>query len=613
MCGIAGILTSASPVSPDRLKKMTDAIAHRGPDGEGHWIHPTGKIGLGHRRLAIIDRSDAGRQPMHCLDRYTLIHNGEIYNYLELRTTLEKKGYRFHTQTDTEVIASAYDHWGKDCLTHFNGMFAFAIWDEKEQELFAARDRFGEKPFFFTQTPEGLFFGSEIKTFWAAGLEKKVNHRLLFNYLSIGYVDNPTRPRETFFEGIHKLPAAHCLSYRFGDHEPQIESWWELDLDAETSTRSAEEVKEQFLEKLTRSVQWRLRSDVPVGTSLSGGLDSSSILALIAGTGQKEKRHSFSAVFPGFDRNEEVFMEEITQRYQWPLTKVRIDDTEIAGLIQKVCTHLDEPFGSASNIAQYQVYRAARQHGTPVLLDGQGADEILAGYGKYFKWYWQELFRKRKLLRSGELKAARQLGNTESFGFSNIVAALVPDLASVLLEQRYLLKAVKDPGLSPEFIHAQGRHAYLGKPAITSLNEALYYNTVVHGLDELLRYADRNSMAHGVEVRLPFLDHELVEFLFSLPADFKIRNGYTKYLLRETMQDRLPASIAWRADKVGFEPPQKMWMRESSVQEMIHHAKVKLVEAGFLRDEVLNRKPQAHSAYAPGAYDWRYLTAGYLI
>lgn len=613
MCGIAGILSSSSPVSSDRLKKMTDSIAYRGPDGEGHWINNTAQVGLGHRRLAILDLSEAGQQPMHGFSRYSIIHNGEIYNFPEIKETLEKKGYAFHTRTDTEVIIAAYDHWGPKCLSYFNGMFAFAIWDEKEQTLFAARDRFGEKPFFYTYINDEFVFGSEIKALWAAGIKKILNRRLLFNYLTIGYVDNPAKPEETFFESVKKIPAAHYLLFSPSKKEIKTERYWSLDPGHEQSRVNESLVLEEFEELLSRSVNYRLISDVPVGTSLSGGLDSSSILALLAEKNDRKSFHSFSAVFPGFEKNEEAYIDEVCQRFDWPNTKTQIREEQIAGLIEKVSRHLDEPFGSASNLAQYQVYARARENGVPVLLDGQGADEVLAGYSKYYKWYWQELFRHRKLLRSGELKAARALGNREKFGFSNLLAALFPDLASVLIEQRYLLKAVRDPELEPGFIREQSRDAYLGKPDIATLNEVLHYNTTIHGLEELLRYADRNSMAHGVEVRLPYLDHKLVEFLFTLPGHFKIRKGYTKWLLRTAMNERLPASIAWRADKIGFEPPQETWMKHPEVQALIQRSKEKLVKEGILRSETLQKKPQPHSAYAAGAYDWRYLAAGYLL
>jgi len=398
---------------------MTDALAHRGPDGEGYWQNESGHVLLGHRRLSIIDLSEAGHQPMHYLGRYTIVHNGELYNYIELKEQLQKSGYAFRSATGTEVIAAAYDCWKGDCLQKFDGMFAFAIWDEQNKELFAARDRLGEKPFYY---------------------------------------------------------------------------------------------------------------------SASGG-----------------------------------------------------------------------------NFLFAKVYELAKQHGVKVLLDGQGADELLAGYHKYYKWYWQELFRKGKLSGRKELKSARALGITEPFTWKNKIAAWFPAFASIVMERQYLLKAVAHPDLTKEFVQQQSREAYYSPPDHFTLNGVLHFSTFVHGLQELLRFSDRNSMAHGREVRLPFLSHELVEFLFSLPSDYKIRNGWTKWLLREAMKQHLPESIVWRRDKVGFEPPQKNWMQDNRVQGEIQSAKGKLVEEKILKPEVLQKKINPHSSHEAESYDWRYLSASLLF
>jgi asparagine synthase (glutamine-hydrolysing) len=237
----------------------------------------------------------------------------------------------------------------------------------------------------------------------------------------------------------------------------------------------------------------------------------------------------------------------------------------------------------------------------------------MAGYHKYYKWYWQELFQKRKLIRSGEIAAARQLGIGEKFGINNIVAALLPDLASVILENQYLAHALQHPDLTREFVKLQSKEAYYTTPALGNLNGVLYFNTFVHGLEELLRYADRNSMAHGREVRLPFLSHELVEFVFSLPSNFKIRHGWTKWLLRQSMKEQLPGEIVWRKDKIGFEPPQKQWMQDVRIREMIQEARSKLVREKILKHEVLTKPLQPADAYQPNNTDWRYLSAAAFI
>jgi asparagine synthase (glutamine-hydrolysing) len=256
---------------------------------------------------------------------------------------------------------------------------------------------------------------------------------------------------------------------------------------------------------------------------------------------------------------------------------------------------------------------AAALQGTTVLLDGQGADEILAGYGKYYKWYWQELFQRRKLMKSGEIKKARELGVTESFGLRNIAAALFPELAAVILERQYLVNALRQEHLHPEFVKKQSRMAYYAGPEIRNLNGQLYFNTCVHGLEELLRYADRNAMYHGRELRLPFLDHKLVEFVFSLPASFKIHDGWTKWLLRNTMEQKLPKEIVWRRDKIGFEPPQKQWMQDAGMRELQQAARQELVKRKILLPTALEIKETASDAYEAKAFDWRYLAAGELF
>jgi asparagine synthase (glutamine-hydrolysing) len=613
MCGIAGIIQSvAGTVGDDHLQKMTAALAHRGPDGEGYWRSDQGNVLFGHRRLSILDLSEAAAQPFHYLGRYTILHNGEIYNYIELRDELLKKGYRFRTSSDTEVLVAAFDCWREDCVNRFDGMFAFAIWDEKEKRFFCARDRFGEKPFFYCfDSSKNIFcFASEIKALRVIGLGGNFNRKMLFNFLTIGYTDNPEKRSETFFDNISKLPAASYISIGTDGTLRLVEKkYWELDAEAEDKTITDEEALEEFNELLLQSVQRRLRSDVAVGTSLSGGLDSSSIVAAIRESQPDAFLRSFSAVFPGFEKNEEKYIDEVSAKFSLQSFKISVNERSIPPLLQKIIFQQDEPFGSAGLLPQFSVFELAQKNNVKVLLDGQGSDEILAGYDKYYKWYWQELFRKGRLRRSGELGAAKKLGINAEFGPRNIMAALFPDLASVALERRFLLNALRQEDLTKEFVHQQSREAYYTTPAIFSLNGALHFNTCVHGLEELLRYADRNSMAHGREVRLPFLSHELVEFIFSLPASFKIRNGWTKWLLRKSVDRSLPESIAWRKDKIGFEPPQQQWMETKPVREMIQDARKKMVEEKILKPEVLEKPVKAAPAYAEENNDWRYLVS----
>ena len=598
---------------------MTDALAHRGPDGEGLWQNSSGNILLGNRRLSVIDLSSAGDQPMHYLSRYTIVHNGEIYNYLELREALQKKGYTFQSQTDTEVIVAAYDHWGDACVDHFDGMFAFAVWDEKKKELFIARDRFGEKPLFYYSDNEKFLFASEMKALWSAGIEKTPNRKMLFNFITIGYTDNPDRPEETFFENIYKLPAASVLRFSLIYFNYSVESYWDIDPARLDKKITDDEALEQFAFLFNTSVKRRLRSDVAVGTSLSGGLDSSSVVATASlFTPDSDRDHpssftSFTASFPGFEKDELSYSKQVAAQYKLQQHIVNVSPSELLADWKKLCYHQEEPFGSASIYAQYKVYELASQNNIKVLLDGQGADETLAGYHKYYKWYWQELFRRMRLSKSKELTAAHQLGINEPFTYKNKIAAWFPSFASIVMERQYLLKALRHEGLEKEFVQEHSKEAYYTPPDHFSLNGVLYFNTCIHGLEELLRYADRNSMAHGREVRLPFLSHELVEFIFSLPPHFKIRNGWTKWLLRESMKGKLPQNIVWRKDKVGFEPPQHAWMQNNSIQEAMQEAKQELIKRKILKPGVLTNKIEPLPSHAADNYDWRYFSAAGLF
>lgn len=618
MCGIAGIIQNhTKDYTREHLQKMTDVLAHRGPDGEGHWNNTDETCLLGHRRLSIIDLSDAGNQPMHYLGRYVIVHNGEIYNYVELRKELEKRGYSFCSKTDTEVIAAAYDCWGEECLQQFDGMFAFSIWDEKEKTLFAARDRFGEKPFFYYYDNNRLLFASEMKALWTAGIAKSPNFKMLFNYITIGYTDNPERPEETFYENIYKLPAASFLKFSFIYFSYSIQKYWDIDLANQQKKITDKEATETFSNLFAASVKRRLRSDVAVGTSLSGGLDSSSVIAQLSTIHQSpadsNRVTAFTASFPGFEKDETAYAKQMVKQFSLEHFTTNVSGNELMDDWEKLCYHQEEPFGSASIYAQYKVFELAKQQNIKVLLDGQGADETLAGYHKYYKWYWQELFRKRKLYRSKELTDAKQLGVAEKFDYQNMIAAYFPVFASVVMERQYLLKAIKQEDLTKDFVRLQSREAYYTPPEYFDLNGLLYFNTCTHGLEELLRYADRNSMAHGREVRLPFLSHELVEFIFSLPSHFKIRTGWTKWLLRTTMEKSLPAEIVWRRDKVGFEPPQKNWMELAAVKDAVHEAKRKLINENILRPEVINKPVVSLAAHEADNFEWRYLSAAAIL
>jgi len=620
MCGIAGILLHTSnEAASAHIKKMTEALAHRGPDGEMQWSNNKGTVHLGHRRLSIIDLSSNAAQPMTYEDRYHIVHNGEIYNYVEIRAFLQNKGYRFISQSDTEVILAAYDFWKEKCLQQFDGMFAFAIWDEKEEKFFAARDRFGEKPFYYYEDGGSFIFSSEMKALWAVGIERKIDPKMLLNYLTLGHVQNCVDKEQTFFESIYSLPPAHYLTFSPSKPLSKITKYWSINKETRIDISTADAI-ENFNELFNISVKRRLRSDVDVGISLSGGLDSSSVAATICSitnkTGTGGQLQTFSAVFPGFDRDESKFINAVVKRSGLINFQVRPSASELIADFEKLCFHQEEPFQSSAIFAQYKVFELAKQHQVKVLLDGQGADEILSGYPRYIHWYLQEVLSRHKLgsLRI-EKNAFRNNDQIFNWNIKNVIAAFLPSHAAIQLEKKEYLRTIHQPDISPEFLRSVRGREWEGihKPIVTKLNDILHFNTTEMGLEELLRFADRNSMAHGREVRLPFLNHELVEFIFSLPSPLKMHEGWTKFLLRKAMESKLPDEIVWRKEKVGFEPPQYQWMQDPSLQEYIQGSKQKLVSAGFLLKKVLDRNIEPKPAHAEKNYDWRYLCAAQLI
>ena len=615
MCGIAGIISRHPAVigkTTSALHAMTDALIHRGPEGEGFWRDEDGRVALGHRRLKIIDLSDGAAQPMLYEDRYFITYNGEIYNYCELRKELALKNYIFKTESDTEVILAAYACWKEECLIHFDGMFSFAIWDKTEQVLFCARDRFGEKPFYFVSEEDQFLFASEMKAFWAAGVPRKIQNAQLLNYIALGHVQNVARPDLTFFEGIFSLQPGHFLRLRLSDFDIQVINYWDIDKETTDIVITERDAIDKFSFLLNRSVQRRLRSDVTLGTSLSGGLDSSSIVSLICSLQKKAGNltdlQTFSAVFPGFERDESGNVNEIVQNFSVRNHQTTPVADELLRDFDKLLYHQEEPFQSLSIYAQYKVYELAKQQGVKVILDGQGADETLAGYHKYYAWYWQELFRKNQAAANTARMESLKLDYRIPWGIKNKLAACMPALAAQYLEKKTIRQLSDHPFIQKEFKSGLDKLA-LSKPVVRKLNDILYFHTRQLGLQELLRYADRNSMAHGREVRLPFLDHELVQFVFSLPSHFKIRDGWTKWILRIAMQNQLPERIVWRKDKAGFEPPQQKWMQDKRMIEKIMESRKLLVKAQILKPSVMQEPLQVKAAHEYGNDDFKYLCA----
>ena len=576
MCGIAGIIsTDNSKINDVYLSRMGNCLAHRGPDGQATWISREGNAGLCHRRLIIIDKSQAAAQPMHYEGRYTIVHNGEIYNYIEIREELSKKGYRFKTSSDTEVILAAYAEYKENCVEHFDGMFAFVIWDAIDQVLFCARDRFGEKPFYYSFY-KTFWFASEIKALLTAGVDDEIDDGLLLYFLGTGNTIDPADQSRTFYRKIKKLPAAHWLRFSVNTSEITINRYWKLPkgiLD-----RNVNIALDELNDHLSLSISRRLRSDVPLGTSLSGGLDSSTIAAFLSRLGVGHLK-TFTASFPGFEKDETGKAKLVASKFGFSNYTVHPDADGFINDFEKLAWHQDEPVASGSVYAQFKVFELAATENVTVLLDGQGADETFGGYDHYRHWWIRSLF---------------------------------PRFTSSMLKTR-TRRELRDKSLNIEFAEAAIKEISIIKPVVRRLDDLLYFDTFCSGLEQLLRYADRNSMAHGREVRLPFLSHELVEFVFSLPGSIKIHNGYTKWILRKLMSDKLPAEIVWTKRKTGFEPPQKEWMKHPIVEEYITEAKKKLVNDGILDKIVLGQRASLSDAFARNARQWRWMAASAFI
>lgn len=601
---------------------MAYSLRHRGPDGEGFWLNADNTVGFAHRRLSIIDLSEQASQPMHYL-HYTIIYNGEIYNYKELKAELQQKGYRFTTQSDTEIIPAAFDCWNIECLNHFDGMFAFALWNEQTKQLLIARDRFGEKPLFYhADYPQrGKFnqflFASEMKALWSAALPKNLDGTMMLNYLTQGYTQNPLKKTATFYSNILSLPQGHYLTVNPNEGRVQMHKWYRPETKISSPVPSSEnEVIEKFRYLFFTSAERRLRSDVSIGTSLSGGIDSSAIIAAIneSKSGSAQWKHiGFTAAFPGFEKDELEYSQKVAGHFQINQKVVTPTALDFIKYFQQLMYHQEEPLQSSSVLTQFMVYQLAEENGITVLLDGQGADEILGGYKKYTHWYLQQLFTADTAAFFRERKLLTQNDFLETWGWRNYAAAMFPDKAAKALQQKAVGQQNNYPYLNQDFLYNYSNTDTLQKPIVKQLEDILYYNTFNSGLPELLRYADRNSMAHSREVRLPFLFHELVEFIFSLPASMKIRNGFTKWILRKTLDSFLPPGITWRKGKTGFEPPQKEWMRQETIQEMIMDARKKLVKEKVLNAAILNTAIIPKAAHEAENYDWRNLCAATLF
>jgi asparagine synthase (glutamine-hydrolysing) len=542
MCGIGGIVGGA-PATVATLESMASEMAHRGPDGQGTWSDET--AGLAFRRLAIIDLDERSNQPMH-LGSLHLVFNGEIYNYIELRAQLRDLGHAFHTEGDAEVLLHAWAQWGDGALDRFNGMFAFAIWDAAAGVLTLATDPFAEKPLFYHRRGERLTFASDVRALRAADPTIGIpDERALRDYVALAMM--PALPA-TFFADVQRLPGAHLARFRDGSLE--LHRYWsprQIDVPATPQEAAAE-----LGELLSDSVRLRLRSDVPVGTSLSGGIDSSAIVSCCARIAGDHRRHAFTAAFDGFARDEWRYASEVAsaagvERHH----AVRPTLDELLGDLERLVYDQEEPFGSTSIYAQWRVMAAAREAGVTVMLDGQGADELFGGYAGSDGW---------ALATMGWRAALSGVAHDWRLA-APLAVALGAPRAPQSLVARYRLRAA-----SP-YASAQAAQAAAGKrepeptwaPNGSPLRRALLAQTFRLSLPQLLRYADRNSMAHSIELRLPFLDRRVAEFALSLPAGLLYRDGYRKQVLRDAVRGEVPAEVLARRDKVGYETPEEHW------------------------------------------------------
>ncbi|MFC1678612.1 asparagine synthase (glutamine-hydrolyzing) [Elusimicrobiota bacterium] len=576
MCGIAGILDfRGRPIRRDILDRMSHELIHRGPDDAG--VYQDGSIALVHRRLSILDLSFAGHQPM-CNEDGTLwlTFNGEIYNYRDLSSQLRSKGHIFKSETDSEVIIHAYEEWGEDCLRRFNGMWAFGLWDSRKKRLFSARDRFGIKPFYYFLDDNRFVFSSEIRPiFEDSDIPRSQNDRAVFDYLAYEnncYLDHT---EETFFKGIMRLMPAHYMIVDSSGGR-RVSRYWDLDPQNRLEHVPDDQAAQAFYDLFQDSVRLRLQSDVALGTCLSGGLDSSAIVCMVnrlmQQSGAKNKavgslQKTFSAAFDDKACDESHFIKAITEETNLETNIVFPEREHLLDLIPSFMEDQGEPVTGTSQLAGWLVMRMVKERGVKVVLNGQGADEILAGYQSYFVANFKDLFRGLKL---GKL-ANEICRYSEHHGYSK--KWLARDLISHFnpihpFRWKRRLLGDEEPSIFPrwlskDFVSRFGRAAEPRAKYRGYMDQSLYHFLTYERLPSLLRFEDRNSMAFSIEARLPFLDYRLVEYCFSLPSEQKIRNGAGKVVMRNALKEVLPAIVHQRIKKIGFHTPERTWFRST--------------------------------------------------
>ncbi len=572
------------PDTPDAVMQLDAPYA---PAADTAMV--SGDLVLGARRLAIQDLSAAGHQPL-CNEDGTVwvVHNGEIHNFVELRSELASRGHRFRSHTDTEVVVHAYEEWGEECFHHFNGMWALALWDARRRLLLCSRDRYGIKPLVYTDTNGAFAFASEIKGLIALGaVTPSVNETLAYDYLAHGFVDQTA---DTFFRDVRMLPPGHLLRVTAGGNV-QLAQWYDFHVAPATS----DDWVERFEELFTDATRLRLVSDVPVGTCLSGGLDSSAIVCTVAeltesgraSLGGAAVQKTFSARYPDDPAVDEGrFIDAVTRRSgAEPHDVVPTGDSLLTDL-DRLLWHQEEPFGSTSIYAQWCVYRLARAEGVTVTLDGQGGDEVVGGYPQQISPFLTQLVREghvrawaREMRALGGVATPRALAATTLRGaLWSLPGAIQRTVQTAKARRRY-----------PDWLSGRAETAPHYAAALATVRRgdkftAQLLHDLTVGLPALLRYCDRNSMAHSVEARLPFLDHRLVEFCFSLPPQALVRDGRTKAVLRAAFEDRIPSEVLARRDKIGFATPESAWLPDL-VRNVLSSRS--FTERGYVRPERL--------------------------
>jgi asparagine synthase (glutamine-hydrolysing) len=575
MCGICGIVSVSERDGPTQglIERMRDTLLHRGPDGAG--VHMGPGVGLGHRRLSIVDVAH-GQQPMYSADgRYVIVYNGEVFSHPVIKPLLEAEGVQYRTRSDTETVLHLFERYGVGCLEHMRGMFALAIWDTRERSLFLARDRFGVKPLYYLQSPDGgLVFGSEIKAvLYGMRTRPSLNLAALPDFLA----NHAPSGNDTLFQGVRRLPPGHFLLWK--DGAISIRRYWDLEYPSESgstpiSSSAERTLVAEYSQRLTEAVRIRLMSDVPLGMFLSGGIDSAAITATMAPL-VKQPIRTFSVAFAEREANELRYARMVAQAYGTEHREVLVSPEEFFAELPRLIWHEDEPLAHPSSVALYFVSRLAAQH-VKVVLTGEGSDEMLAGYNKYrvtaLNVRAGSVYQKYvpQMLRQGVSRAIRSL--PQHWRSRQIAARTFLNLGSGL-DELYLdnfavfSRKAQSGLLAPQILEQLGDlrpydayHAALSRVDGKPLLSQMLYADVSTYLHELLMKQDQMSMAASIESRVPFLDHPFAEWVARLPQRMKLRGPTTKWILREAMRERLPREILSRR-KMGFPVPVGAWLR----------------------------------------------------